>query len=165
MLPRKSWRNPRASPSTRFQMEMLADDCVRNEFAWLTSPSLVIERRITIFGGLFQPPDAPTDSAQPAGMAGYNWHTVHGFGVLLVECKGLRPAWCDRQGGRTPPDASGHHVRRQSILCARLGHATLVTMVTGRRSHATRMSRRPRPPRTMIASSRAGSCSTTGRGS
>ena len=28
------------------------------------------------------------DWAQPAGIAGFNWHTVAGYGVLLVECKG-----------------------------------------------------------------------------
>lgn len=34
-------------------------------------------------------------------MAGFNWHTVAGYGVLLVECKGCgRRGAIDKEGAR-----------------------------------------------------------------
>ena len=44
MLPRKSWRNPRASPPTRFQMKIFPGDCVHNEPCGRPLPSLVVDR-------------------------------------------------------------------------------------------------------------------------
>ena len=75
MLPRTSWRNPRASPSTRFQVEMFSDDCARNE-PWLNFPQLRYERWITIFSSLFQRLAALCDRSQPLPMSGVNFHTV-----------------------------------------------------------------------------------------
>ena len=44
MLPRKSWRNPRVSPSTQFQMEIFPGDYVRNESGRWFLPSVAVER-------------------------------------------------------------------------------------------------------------------------
>ena len=42
MPPRKSWRTPRASPPTRFQMTIFPGDCVHNEPCGRPLPSLVV---------------------------------------------------------------------------------------------------------------------------
>ena len=45
MLPRTSWRNPRASPSTRFQIAMFSDDCVRDELLGCPLPPSFLTAR------------------------------------------------------------------------------------------------------------------------
>ena len=55
-------------------------------------------------------------------MAGFNWHTVAGYGVLLVECKGCgRRGAIDKEGARRRMQGNMGEINRKKFRCRKCG--------------------------------------------